>query len=192
MTFTLATFPRAFVLTRRTGRRSWTSRARSDKLSTQRREPTAWPSPKTFGGVTTGAVASWRNRERRHASAGLRCRTDDPSSRSCRLWPWSRWGHPPGGRQELRSPSPRRSARSRDSACVAEDARIAVTARVETIRRPDDESAQIAEIEQARKRAISVGGTIVCTGRAYTHMGGALYEGLESELSAAMFAASPA
>lgn len=192
MTFTLANFPAgvrldeaelaAFMERRAPGR---------DKLSTQRREPDRVAFTEGLsGGVTTGAVLRGEI-----ASVDMRPRDYGaertiPRPGHADFGQWVEMGRIPtgGGKNSGRLTAPLCAV---GGLCLQllKTRGIAVTARVETIRGKTDEAAQIAEIEQARKEGDSVGGTIVCTVTGVpAGLGGALYEGLESELSAAMFA----
>ena len=192
MTFTLANFPAgvrldeaelaAFMERRAPGR---------DRLSTQRREPDRVAFTEGLsGGVTTGAVLRGEI-----ASVDMRPRDYGaertiPRPGHADFGQWVEMGRIPtgGGKNSGRLTAPLCAV---GGLCLQflKTRGIAVTARVETIRGKTDEAAQIAEIEQARKEGDSVGGTIVCTVTGVpAGLGGALYEGLESELSAAMFA----
>ena len=192
MTFTLANFPAgvrldeaelaAFMERRAPGR---------DKLSTQRREPDRVAFTEGLsGGVTTGAVLRGEI-----ASVDMRPRDYGaertiPRPGHADFGQWVEMGRIPtgGGKNSGRLTAPLCAV---GGLCLQllKTRGITVTARVETIRGKTDEAAQIAEIEQARKEGDSVGGTIVCTVTGVpAGLGGALYEGLESELSAAMFA----
>lgn len=192
MTFTLANFPAgvrldeaelaAFMERRAPGR---------DRLSTQRREPDRVAFTEGLsGGVTTGAVLRGEI-----ASVDMRPRDYGaertiPRPGHADFGQWVEMGRIPtgGGKNSGRLTAPLCAV---GGLCLQllRTRGIAVTARVETIRGKTDEAAQIAEIEQARKEGDSVGGTIVCTVTGVpAGLGGALYEGLESELSAAMFA----
>ncbi|MGN0887672.1 MAG: chorismate synthase [Kiritimatiellia bacterium] len=192
MTFTLANFPAgvrldeaelaAFMERRAPGR---------DRLSTQRREPDRVAFTEGLsGGVTTGAVLRGEI-----ASVDMRPRDYGaertiPRPGHADFGQWVEMGRIPtgGGKNSGRLTAPLCAV---GGLCLQflKTRGIAVTARVETIRGKADEAAQIAEIEQARKEGDSVGGTIVCTVTGVpAGLGGALYEGLESELSAAMFA----
>ena len=192
MTFTLANFPAgvrldeaelaAFMERRAPGR---------DRLSTQRREPDRVAFTEGLsGGVTTGAVLRGEI-----ASVDMRPRDYGaertiPRPGHADFGQWVEMGRIPtgGGKNSGRLTAPLCAV---GGLCLQllKTRGITVTARVETIRGKTDESAQIAEIEQARKEGDSVGGTIVCTVTGVpAGLGGALYEGLESELSAAMFA----
>ena len=192
MTFTLANFPAgvrldeaelaAFMERRAPGR---------DRLSTQRREPDRVAFTEGLsGGVTTGAVLRGEI-----ASVDMRPRDYGaertiPRPGHADFGQWVEMGRIPtgGGKNSGRLTAPLCAV---GGLCLQllKTRGITVTARVETIRGKTDEAAQIAEIEQARKEGDSVGGTIVCTVTGVpAGLGGALYEGLESELSAAMFA----
>ena len=192
MTFTLANFPAgvrldatelaAFMERRAPGR---------DKLSTQRKEPDRVAFTEGLSdGVTTGAmlrgeIASVDMRPRDYGSE----RTI-PRPGHADFGQWVEMGRIPtgGGKNSGRLTAPLCAV---GGLCLQllKTRGIEVTARVETIRGRTDEAAQIAEIEQAREEGDSVGGTIVCTVTGVpVGLGGALYEGLESELSAAMFA----
>lgn len=192
MTFTLANFPAgvrldetelaAFMERRAPGR---------DKLSTQRKEPDRVAFTEGLsGGVTTGTmlrgeIASVDMRPRDYGSE----RTI-PRPGHADFGQWVEMGRIPtgGGKNSGRLTAPLCAV---GGLCLQllKTRGIEVTARVETIRGKTDEAAQIAEIEQAREEGDSVGGTIVCTVTGVpAGLGGALYEGLESELSAAMFA----
>ena len=192
MTFTLANFPAgvrldatelaAFMERRAPGR---------DKLSTQRKEPDRVAFTEGLAdGVTTGAmlcgeIASVDMRPRDYGSE----RTI-PRPGHADFGQWVEMGRIPtgGGKNSGRLTAPLCAV---GGLCLQllKTRGIKVTARVETIRGKTDEAAQIAEIEQAREEGDSVGGTIVCTVTGVpVGLGGALYEGLESELSAAMFA----
>ena len=192
MTFTLANFPAgvrldeaelaAFMERRAPGR---------DRLSTQRREPDRVAFTEGLsGGVTTGAVLRGEI-----ASVDMRPRDYGaertiPRPGHADFGQWVEMGRIPtgGGKNSGRLTAPLCAV---GGLCLQllKTRGITVTARVETIRGKTDEAAQIAEIEQARQEGDSVGGTIVCTVTGVpAGLGGALYEGLESELSAAMFA----
>ena len=192
MTFTLANFPAgvrldeaelaAFMERRAPGR---------DRLSTQRREPDRVAFTEGLsGGVTTGAVLRGEI-----ASVDMRPRDYGaertiPRPGHADFGQWVEMGRIPtgGGKNSGRLTAPLCAV---GGLCLQllKTRGITVTARVETIRGKTDEAAQIAEIEQARGEGDSVGGTIVCTVTGVpAGLGGALYEGLESELSAAMFA----
>ena len=192
MTFTLANFPAgvrldeaelaAFMERRAPGR---------DRLSTQRREPDRVAFTEGLsGGVTTGAVLRGEI-----ASVDMRPRDYGaertiPRPGHADFGQWVEMGRIPtgGGKNSGRLTAPLCAV---GGLCLQllKTRGITVTARVETIRGKTDEAAQVVEIEQARKEGDSVGGTIVCTVTGVpAGLGGALYEGLESELSAAMFA----
>ena len=192
MTFTLANFPAgvrldeaelaAFMERRAPGR---------DRLSTQRREPDRVAFTEGLsGGVTTGAVLRGEI-----ASVDMRPRDYGaertiPRPGHADFGQWVEMGRIPtgGGKNSGRLTAPLCAV---GGLCLQllKTRGITVTARVETIRGKADEAAQVVEIEQARKEGDSVGGTIVCTVTGVpAGLGGALYEGLESELSAAMFA----
>ena len=192
MTFTLAHLPvglrvdeaalAAFMERRAPGR---------DALSTARREPDRVAF--TAGlkdGVTTGAplcgeIASVDMRPRDYGAE----RTI-PRPGHADFGQWIEMGRIPtgGGKNSGRLTAPLCAA---GGVCLQflKTRGIAVSARVETIHGETDPERMSDEIARARDAGDSVGGTIVCTVTGVpAGLGGALFDGLESELSAALFA----
>ena len=192
MTFTLAHLPvglrvdeaalAAFMERRAPGR---------DALSTTRREPDRVAF--TAGlkdGVTTGAplcgeIASVDMRPRDYGAE----RTI-PRPGHADFGQWIEMGRIPtgGGKNSGRLTAPLCAA---GGVCLQflKTRGIAVSARVETIHGETDPEKMSDEIVRARRAGDSVGGTIVCTVTGVpAGLGGALFDGLESELSAALFA----
>ncbi|MGN0847143.1 MAG: chorismate synthase [Kiritimatiellia bacterium] len=192
MTFALANFPAglridetelaAFMERRAPGR---------DRLSTQRREPdrvvftAGLADGVTTGETVRGEIASVDMRPRDYGAE----RTI-PRPGHADFGQWVEMGRIPtgGGKNSGRLTAPLCAV---GGICLQLLRRrgIAVTARVESVHGATDADGMVREIEAARAAGDSVGGTIVCTVTGVpAGLGGALYEGLESGLAAALFA----
>ncbi len=192
MTFTLANVPvgirldetalAAFMERRAPGR---------DKLSTQRREPdrvaftAGLKDGVTTGETLCGEIASVDMRPHDYGSE----RTI-PRPGHADFGQWIEMGRIPtgGGKNSGRLTAPLCAV---GGFCLQflKSRGITVSARVESVNGQTDADGIVREIEQAREAGDSVGGTIVCSIEGVpAGLGGALDEGLESELSAAVFA----
>lgn len=192
MTFTLANLPAglrvdeaslaAFMERRAPGR---------DALSTARREPdrvaftAGLTDGVTTGGTLCGEIASVDMRPRDYGAE----RTI-PRPGHADFGQWIEMGRIPtgGGKNSGRLTAPLCAA---GGVCLQflETRGIAVSAHVESIHGETDSDRMSDEIARARDAGDSVGGTIVCTVTGVpAGLGGALFDGLESELSAALFA----
>ncbi len=192
MTFALANVPAglrldetelaAFMARRAPGR---------DKLSTPRREPdrvvftAGLKDGVTTGETLRGEIASVDMRPRDYGAE----RTI-PRPGHADFGQWVEMGRIPtgGGKNSGRLTAPLCAV---GGFCLQflKSRGITVSARVESVNGETDADAMVREIEQAREAGDSVGGTIVCSIEGVpAGLGGALYEGLESGLSAAVFA----
>ncbi len=192
MTFTLANVPAgirldetalaAFMERRAPGR---------DKLSTQRREPdrvaftAGLKDGVTTGETLCGEIASVDMRPHDYGSE----RTI-PRPGHADFGQWIEMGRIPtgGGKNSGRLTAPLCAV---GGFCLQflKSRGITVSARVESVNGQTAADAMVREIEQAREAGDSVGGTIVCTIEGVpAGLGGALDEGLESGLSAVVFA----
>ena len=192
LTFTLENFPAGFTLDTDALAAFMERRAPGrDALSTARREPDAveFVSGVKYG-VTDGSpiVGRIANCDMRPADYGAERTIPRPGHAD--FGQWVRFGRIPtgGGRNSGRLTAPLCAA---GAICLQWLAKrgVSVSAMVASIHGRTDASGQIREIERARDDGNSVGGIVSCAITGLTAgLGGALFDGLESELSAAMFA----
>ena len=162
-----------------------------DALSTARREPDrvvftgGLADGATTGGPLCGEIASVDMRPRDYGAE----RTV-PRPGHADFGQWIEMGRIPtgGGKNSGRLTAPLCAA---GGVCLQllRARGVSVSARVESVGGETDEAKMEAAIVQARDAGDSVGGTVVCTVTGVpAGLGGALFDGLESELSAALFA----
>ena len=191
MTFSLENFPAGLVLDKVALAEFMERRAPGrDKLSTARRE--ADEVVFTAGvkdGVTTGAaiVGEIASHDMRPGDYGAERTIPRPGHAD--FGQWIEMGRIPtgGGKNSGRLTAPLCAA---GALCLLELARrgIYVDAAVESVRGKTVAHEMISEIERAKKMGDSVGGTILCSVYGIPPgLGGPLFEGLESGISAALF-----
>ncbi len=162
-----------------------------DRLSTQRRESDAVAFLSGVeGGVTTGGTIRGviENRDMRPGDYGAERTVPRPGHAD--FGQWVTEGRIPtgGGRNSGRLTAPLCAA---GGLCkqFLQARGIEVSARLASVGDATEEPAMLAAIEKARAAGDSVGGTVRCTVlRPPVGLGGALFDGLESALSAALFA----
>jgi len=162
-----------------------------DKLSTARRETdeVVWRGGFAADGTTTGEtiVGEIANRDMRPGDYGAERTIPRPGHAD--FGQWIEMGRIPtgGGKNSGRLTAPLCAA---GALCLLELARrgIYVDAAVESVRGKTVAHEMISEIERAKKMGDSVGGTILCSVYGIPPgLGGPLFEGLESGISAALF-----
>ena len=163
-----------------------------DPLSTARREAdeVVWRGGFAADGTTTGEtiVGEIANRDARPGDYGAERTVPRPGHAD--FGQWVETGRIPtgGGKNSGRLTAPLCAA---GAVCLQwlQARGVKVAAAIESIRGKTDVRAMTDEIERVKKAGDSVGGTIVCrvTGL-HPGLGGALEAGLESTLSAALFA----
>ena len=192
MTFSLGNFPAGVFVDREKIAEFMERRAPGrDSLSTARRESdeVKWISgidsnDFTTGGTIVGEIAS---RDMRPQDYGAERTIPRPGHAD--FGQWIEMGRIPtgGGKNSGRLTAPLCAA---GALCLLELARrgIYVDAAVESVRGKTAAHEMISEIERAKKMGDSVGGTILCTVYGIPPgLGGPLFEGLESGISAALF-----
>ncbi len=191
MTFSLGNFPAGLAIDKAALAEFMERRAPGrDKLSTARRE--ADEVVFTAGvkdGVTTGAaiVGEIASHDMRPGDYGAERTIPRPGHAD--FGQWIEMGRIPtgGGKNSGRLTAPLCAA---GALCLLELARrgIYVDAAVESVRGKTVAHEMISEIERAKKMGDSVGGTILCSVYGIPPgLGGPLFEGLESGISAALF-----
>ena len=192
MTFSLENFPAGLKVDNGEIAKFMERRAPGrDKLSTARRETdeVVWRGGFAADGTTTGEtiVGEIANRDMRPGDYGAERTIPRPGHAD--FGQWIEMGRIPtgGGKNSGRLTAPLCAA---GALCLLELARrgIYVDAAVESVRGKTVAHEMISEIERAKKMGDSVGGTILCSVYGIPPgLGGPLFEGLESGISAALF-----
>ena len=193
MTFSLENFPAGLALDKPALAEFMERRAPGrDKLSTARRETdeVVWRGGFAANGTTTGEtiVGEIASRDMRPGDYGVERTIPRPGHAD--FGQWVEMGRIPtgGGKNSGRLTAPLCAA---GALCLQwlERRGIYVNAAVESVRGKTAAHEMISEIERAKKKGDSVGGTIVCEVKGLPPgIGGALERGVESSLSSALFA----
>ena len=193
MTFSLENFPAGLAIDKAALAEFMERRAPGrDKLSTARRETdeVVWRGGFAADGTTSGEtiVGEIASRDMRPSDYGAERTIPRPGHAD--FGQWIEMGRIPtgGGKNSGRLTAPLCAA---GALCLQwlERRGIYVNAAVESVRGKTAAHEMISEIERAKKKGDSVGGTIVCEVKGLPPgIGGALEHGVESSLSSALFA----
>ncbi|MBQ3807033.1 MAG: chorismate synthase, partial [Kiritimatiellae bacterium] len=193
MTFLLENFPAGLAIDKPALAEFMERRAPGrDKLSTARRETdeVVWRGGFAANGTTTGEtiVGEIASRDMRPGDYGVERTIPRPGHAD--FGQWVEMGRIPtgGGKNSGRLTAPLCAA---GALCLQwlEQRGIYVDAAVESVRGKTAAHEMISEIERAKKKGDSIGGTIVCEVKGLPPgIGGALERGVESSLSSVLFA----
>jgi 3-dehydroquinate dehydratase/shikimate dehydrogenase len=193
MSFSLENFPSGMKIDKRLFASIMERRAPGrGKLTTARREEDAvvWKSGITSDGVTSGKTIKGEiaNNDARPTDYGASRTVPRPGHAD--FGQWVETGRIPtgGGKNSGRLTAPFCAA---GALCLQylKERGISVSATVESIHGEKNPKEMIREVEEARRKGDSVGGIVKCEVKGICPgVGGALEEGIESSLSAALFA----